>query len=103
MEKKLPEIFHNKIEKKLNNNNNVFYSAKTSELDNIEERSELNILQKINKIFSSPNYVYKADVEIKTKENTITTKIIGRNKNYLITMDNKLIYIDDILDINTLK
>lgn len=99
MDKKLPEIFHNKIDKKLNNNKNIFYSSKISEPETREEPTPMNIHQKINQIFSSPNYVYKADVEIKTKEQTITTKIIGRNRNYLITMDNQLISITDIIDI----
>lgn len=102
MEKKLPEIFQNKIYKKLDNNKNIFYSKKNNKREDKEESTkvnELNIYQKINQIFSSPNYVYKADVYIKLKDKEITTKIIGRNKNFLITMDNQLIPITDIIDI----
>lgn len=102
MEKKLPEIFQNKIYKKLDNNKNIFYSKENNKREDKEESTkvnELNIYQKINQIFSSPNYVYKADVYIKLKDKEITTKIIGRNKNFLITMDNQLIPITDIIDI----
>ena len=104
MEKKLPEIFHNKIDKKLENNKSVFYSRENEsrvqkENNEYSKENKLNIYQKINQIFSSPNYVYKADVFIKLRDKEITTKIIGRNENFLITMDNQLIPITDIIDI----
>lgn len=100
--KDLPKIFHNKIEKKINNNRNVYYS--NSNTNNIKEsRDNRTILQKINDIFSSPNYIYKANVEITLKDKKITKRIIGRNKNYIITMDNDLIPITDIIDIKSLK
>lgn len=97
----LPKVYHNKITKKINNNRNVFYS---NNIDN--ENQEVNsksVLQKINNIFASPNYVYKANVEITLKDKKIIKRIIGRNKNYIITMDNELIPILDIIDINSTK
>lgn len=99
--KDLPKIYHNKIDKKLNNNRNVYYSNNTYD----EERSldSKTILQKINDIFASPNYVYKANVEISLKDKKVTKRIIGRNKDYIITMDNDLIPIKDILDIKSVK
>lgn len=100
MNKKLPEIFQNKIEKPLTNNNNVYYSAKEKSEELEEIRSDAkSIREKINDIFSSPNYIYKANVKITIGNQTINTRIIGRNKNYLITMDNKTILIDDITNI----
>lgn len=106
--KDLPKVFHNKIDKKINNNENVFYSNnKHTELQStngIEESVDSkNILQKINAIFSSPNYIYKANVEITLKDKKVTKRIIGRNKNYIITMDNDLIPIADIIDIKSTK
>ena len=99
--KELPKVFHNKIDKKINNNRNVFYSNNTYEEDrSIDTRT---VLQKINEIFSSPNYVYKANVEITLKDKKVTKRIIGRNKNYIITMDNDLIPINDIVDIRSTK
>ncbi len=100
--KDLPKVFHNKIDKKFDNNKSVFYSNERS--NNIEDSIDTrNVLQKINDIFSSPNYVYKANVEITLKDKKITKRIIGRNKNYIITMDNDLILITDIIDIKSLK
>ena len=106
MDKKLPKVFQNKINKDISNNNKYYYSANKESDNNItKETNKLNTIKpkninkKINEIFSSPTYVYKANVEITTKDSTITTKIIGRNKNFLITMNNKTIPIDNIVDI----
>ena len=99
--KDLPKVFHNKTNKKFNNNRNVFYSNNNyNENDANDPRT---VLQKINEIFSSPNYVYKANVEITLKDKKVAKRIIGRNKNYIITMDNDLIPINDIIDIKSLK
>ena len=94
---KLPNMFKNNITKKIDNNEEIYYSYNNLER-NVSERGE-NVLQKINTIFSSNNYIYKADVEIVLKDKTINKRIIGRNKTHLITIDNDLIPISDILDI----
>lgn len=104
MEKKLPKVFANKIDRELRNNERVYYE-KNSKEEKVKENKiivseEFTINQKINKIFGSSRYVYKADVKIKLKDgNTIDKKVIGRNKNELITMDNELIKIENISDI----
>lgn len=99
--KELPKVFHNNINKKFENNRSVFYgNNKNNETSTIDTR---NVSQKINDIFSSPNYVYKANVEITLKDKKVTKRIIGRNKSYIITMDNDLIPINDILDIKSTK
>ena len=99
--KDLPKVFHNKINKKIENNRKVFYSNNNYNDNTITDTR--TVLQKINEIFSSPNYVYKANVEITLKDKKVTKRIIGRNKNYIITMDNDLIPITDIIDIKSIK
>ena len=103
--KDLPKVFRNNINKKFNNNKNVYYSSDDNRSSNITEelKDGRSILQKINEIFSSPNYVYKANVEITLKDKKITKRIIGRNKDFIITMDNTLIPISDIIDIKSIK
>lgn len=113
MEKKLPGIFANKIERSIDNNSNVYYSANNEKVDSSDNRnnkidnkqldSNLNVNQKINKIFNSTKYVYKADVHICLKSEEIDCRIIGKNATHLITMDNKLIPISDIEDISFLE
>lgn len=99
--KDLPKVFQNNVNKEFKNNNSVFYSR--NYIIQNEVKDSKTILQKINDIFSSPNYVYKANVEITLKDKKITKRIIGRNKNYIITMDNMLIPITDIVDIKSIK
>lgn len=99
--KDLPKVFRNNIDKKFSNNRSVYYSN-----DNLKTEKTIDnrtILQKINEIFSSPNYIYKANVEITLKDKKVTKRIIGRNKNYIITMDNTLIPVNDIIDIKSIK
>ena len=104
MEKKLPKVYANKIDKEFKNNKKVYYEGE--KVDKGEKREkvskkvfELTIPQKINQIFGSSRYVYKADVDITLKDGKISRKVIGRNKNELITMDSELIKISDIVDI----
>ncbi len=99
--KELPKVFHNKVNKNFNNNRSFYYS--NNEPIEEEKKDTRTITQKINDIFSSPNYIYKANVEITLKDKKIVKRIIGRNKNYIITMDNDLISINDIIDIKSFK
>lgn len=103
LEKKIPKVFANKVDKNAGNNEKVFYSEKditTKKISTNETKTpEKNINQKLSDIFNSSNYIYKADVEIKLKDKTITKRIVGRNTTHLITMENELIPISDIIDI----
>ena len=101
--KDLPKVFRNNVHKKFNNNNTVYYSGDRNYDTKIKSKDPKNITQKINEIFSSPNYVYKANVEIILKDKKISKRIIGRNKSFIITMDNMLIPISDIIDIRPSK
>lgn len=103
MDKKLPGIFANKIDKPMTNNVKVAYGSK-EEVQKVEVKQkplvEKNIHQKLREIFASPRYVYKADVQIVTKDGTFQKKVIGHNQTHLITIDNDLIPITDLLDIS---
>lgn len=112
MENKIPKVFANPVKKDIGNNKRVFYSSKeTASSDDVDSNENSfaerlggnvkgkNINQKINSIFSSSRYVYKADVEITLKDGVVTKRIIGKNANHLITIDNELIPISDIVDI----
>lgn len=107
MQKKLPKIFANSLGE-IHNNDTVFYSADTNDLndDRISEEKEhikklkgTTVTQKINEIFNSPYYIYKAEVDITLDSGKVTKKIIGKNQQNLITMENEVIPIDTIRDI----
>lgn len=113
MEKKLPGVFANKVNKDAGNNNKIFYSSKNNSAPEPTNEVSLgdrfiasdvskvykNINQKINAIFNSSNYIYKADVEITLKDGKIMKRIVGKNGTHLITMENELIPISDVIDI----
>jgi len=106
MNKKLPGVFANKISKNATHNISVAYSSnkeikedRSASIENTTRIVPQNVNQKINSIFSSTKYVYKADVNITLKDQIIKRRIVGRNSVHLITIDNELIPIGDILDI----
>ena len=98
----LPRMYNNKIDKDLNNNERVFSTLDSNNIYTnsfINNRNNLTVEQKIVNIFNSPNYIYKIDVVIVTDNNKVIKRIIGKNKNNLITMDNEYIPINTIRDI----
>lgn len=101
MSKELPKMYQTKINKPINSIQKVYSSINNS---NIEDRSynkysDISIDKKIDNIFNSYDYVYKADVTIVTDEGTVSKRIVARNKNNLITIDNEFIPISVIRDI----
>lgn len=103
--KELPKMYHNNIDKNINNNEKIF---STMYNDNIEIRKNNNYIntkdnytieQKIYNIFNSPNYIYKIDVIIVTEKEKSKKRIVGKTKTNLITMDNEYIPINSIKDI----
>ncbi|MDD4594783.1 MAG: hypothetical protein PHY33_06705 [Methanobacteriaceae archaeon] len=114
MKNKLPGVYANKNISNLNNNEKVYYSNKDSNKnikttkknkkdDRLPSLIGQSVEQKINTIFNSVNYVYKAKVEITLEDGKVIKNIIGRNNVSLITMDNELIPIDKIIDIEYKK
>ena len=102
--KELPKMYQNKINKKILNSKKVYSTLE--ERNNIKDTrdelirySNISIDQKIENIFSAKDYVYKADVTIVTDKETIHKRIVARNKNNLITIDNEYIPISVIRDI----
>lgn len=99
MDKKLPKVFANKIEGKAGNNKDVYYSQDDRHTEVSSKLKGENVNQKINEIFNSTNYIYKADVRLTLKNGTVNKRIVGRNATHLITIDNELIPLTDIIDI----
>ncbi len=94
--KNLPDLYTNSFTEKIDNSQE--FTMVTNEI--VTEKVEYNnIKEKINNIFKSKNYIYKIDVEIKLDTETIYETLIGRTKNHVITIQNKLIPINNIIDI----
>ena len=99
MNNKLPKVFANPVDHKIKNNNEFFSTINNSSVINEVNREE--VIKKINNIFASRNYTYKLNFKIRTKSGVVEKRIIGKNDNYLITLDNDKILIDEIEDIWT--
>lgn len=101
MKKELPRVYGLNVDH--DTNSKMSYNKFEEEKMEKKERSvyEKTVPQKIKEIFNSVNYIYKVDVIIETKEGSFKKRIIGRTNNYLITIDNERIAIDDIIDIYT--
>lgn len=102
MNKKLPNIFVNKNTGIVKNNEEFYYGKdninnETKIIDN--NMKDILIRKRIDDIFNSSSFIYKARVIITTKDNDKEYTLIGRDKNKLLTIDNETILISDVLDI----
>lgn len=103
--KELPKMYHNTIDKDINNNEKMYSTIYNSDrkISNnnifINNKNNYTVEQKIYNIFNSPNYIYKIDVTIVTDKGKTNKRIVGKTKTNLITMDNEYIPINTIRDI----
>lgn len=95
--KKLPSLYTNTFNKKIDNSQEFITIKNKTENEIKQSRYEIN--KKIENIFKSTSYIYKIKVNITLANETIIETLIGKKGNYLITIDNKLINIDTIKDI----
>lgn len=97
--KKLPKIYQNNINKKINNNKTT-YHLKYNNID-IEPNNMINysVDEVIDSIFNSTGYAFNKKVIIKTNDKTYNTSLIAKRNNYILTLDNDRIKIDDIISI----
>ena len=91
----LPSVSAFEIKKKLNNSQERYYGK--NNLPNAKDSD--NILVKINKIFSSKNFVYKSRVRIYFADDVKECVIVGKTNDSLLTLSNEKIRIIDIKDI----
>ena len=102
MKKDLPKMYQTKINKPINSIQKVYSSVNNNDTNKDRKEvkySKISIDKKIANIFNSSDYVYKADVTIVTDNDILYKRIIARNNNNLITIDNEFIPINIIRDI----
>jgi len=93
---KLPKVFANPINKKIDNVQELFYQSSERSNESVDPK-DLN--KKINAIFAAKDHVYKSRVKIILKDKVIEEVIVGKTSVNLLTIDGKLIKISDILNI----
>ena len=94
---KLPNVYANPIDKRINNVQENYYSLRSSNI--IKKNSEREINKKIDQIFASSSHISKSRVLITIDSEVKEVDIIGKSNNNLLTMDGSLIKISDIFDI----
>ena len=98
--KKLPEIYKNNINKNINNNKKMCILKNVNE--EIKE-TPVNIEKILSKIFNGIGYSYNIPILIETKDKKYETSLITRTKNNVVTLDNDIIPINEIVNIKILK
>lgn len=96
-----PKVFANTINKTIKNNKEVYhYRGISDDIEIIDESKDFNVRSVLNDIFDSDSFVYKSIVEITLKDKTkLKEEIIAMKDSYLLTLSNKRINIDDIINI----
>ena len=87
VQKDLPAVFSNPIEKEINNNTEYYYGS----LNNNEVRSK-DINKEINKIFASKDFVYKKRVRITMNDKVDEVKWVSRIILYSLLIINKFLF-----------
>ena len=96
MDKRLPNVYANPIDKKLQNVQEMYYGGDRGANKKVDQKS---VEQKINSIFSSKEFVYKSHVRITTSNGIKNCIVVGKTERSLLTMDNETIAIASIIDI----
>ena len=99
--KKLPKIYQTEFTKKINNNKKVCYIG--TEALNIEENYIQDKERILDEVFSGFGYSYNIPLQIKTKTKQYETSLIARTKQNVVTLDNEVIPISEIISIKKKK
>ena len=97
--KKLPKIYQNKIDKNIFNNKERCYVETRNYIEETNEESNISL----DEVFSGLGYSYNISLIIKTKEKEYNTSLIAKTKKNIITIDNEVIPIDEIISIKKKK
>ncbi len=84
---KLPSVYANKIDKMIKNNSDCYKCYK----DKVD-------LVNLKSLFDSRGFGDRIAVEIKTREGIKLEKLVLCKYNYFVTIDNRKIYFEDIMD-----
>lgn len=101
--KKLPKIYQSEFVKKITNNKKVCYVKNQDEDFESNANDKINISEKIDNIFKSIGHSYNIPLIIKTNTKEYNTNIIAKIKNNIITIDNEIIPISEIIYIEEKK
>ncbi len=102
MKKELPHIYKNEIGSRVTKNRNIYHIKENdAEIKNEMplESDPVTVEAKLKKLFQSRRYIFNIEVEIVTKRKVYDTKIAGKVKNSIVTIDGEVIPMIEIEDI----
>ena len=98
--RKLPRIYQNDINKKINNNKKTYHlKYNNNEEVVVTSMNNEDVNKVIDSIFNTTGYAFNINVIIKTRNKTYDTSLIAKRNGYILTLDNDRIRIDDIISI----
>ena len=97
--KKLPKIYQNEFTKQINNNKKSCHVTTNT----IEDTKMVPISEILDQVFSGIGYAYNIPLEIKTTKKIYNTTLIARTKTNIVTLENEIIPISEIITIKEKK
>jgi len=91
---KLPKVYESPINKSFNNTQSIYKS-----MLNNNRIIKKDINYEIDRIFRSKDHIAKSRVRVTLPNEVLEVDIIGKTGSNILTMDNRLIKIKDIVDI----
>lgn len=85
---KLPSVYANVVSKQINNNSSYYRGRDTTTAD----------LSALKALFDKNGFGDRINVEVKTSSGLNLEKLVLCKKNYFVTIDNRKIYFDSILE-----
>lgn len=100
--KKLPKIYQNEIDKSIKNNKTVYrFKNEDSNYESIQNKN--TVANTLDEIFNGIGYSYNIPVIIKTNAKTYETTLVAKTANNIVTIDNEIIPINEIISLKKLK
>lgn len=92
---KLPKVYESPINKTFNNTQSIYKSV----INNNTRSIKKDINYEIDRIFRAKDHIAKSRVRVTLPNEELVVDIIGKTGSNILTMDNRLIKITDIIDI----
>ena len=93
--KKLPELYKNNNIKPIDNNKKVYYMKN----EDMRKASNTSVEEELDNIFHGLGYSYNIPVELVTTKKIYHTSLVTKTKENVITIDNIIIPISEIISI----
>ena len=93
--KKLPELYKNNNIKPIDNNKKVYYMKN----EHMRKIGDTSVEEELDNIFHGLGYSYNIPVELVTTKKTYHTSLVTKTKENVVTIDNIIIPISEIISI----